>query len=382
MKSREACVKDTIMPERERQIIMVVDDNQASLNIAKNMLKEHYEVYALPSAERLFTFLETVTPDLILLDIEMPAMNGFDVINILKADARHANIPIIFLTSRGEEMNELEGLALGAVDYVTKPFSAAILLKRIENHLLIEKQKAALEKRTDNLLGIVKEKTAQVSGLQNSIIKAVFELVAELVEFRDKSTGEHISRTQKYMELLITRMVEDGIHTEEVLSWGNMEYVISSTQLHDLGKIFISDVILNKPGKLTDEEFAIMKTHTEKGVEALRRLKKNEEILAFLHYAETIIDAHHEKWDGSGYPSGLKGEDIPLLGRLMAIADVYDALTSERPYKAPLTTEEAERIIMEGSGKHFDPALVAVFRKVAGEFAAIANSHGGVAEVG
>ena len=364
------------MSEQNRQIVIVVDDNKANLAIARSMLKTQYKVYALPSAKGLFDLLETVRPDLILLDIEMPGMSGFDVITLLKADTRNAAIPVIFLTAKSEEMNELEGLALGAVDYVTKPFSAAILLKRIANHLLIEKQKAALEKRTAGLVGIVKEKTAQMFRLHQAIIK----VVAELVECRDKATGEHISRTQKYMELLINRMVEDDIHTEEVISWGDMGNVIASTQLHDLGKIFISDAILNKPGKLTPEEFEIMKTHAERGVEALRRLEKNEDVLAFLQYAEAIIGTHHEKWDGSGYPSGLKGESIPLLGRLMAIADVYDALTSERPYKKPFTTEEAEKIIIEGAGTHFDPALVGVFRKVAGEFAAIANSSDGNAK--
>ncbi len=364
------------MQEESRRTIIVVDDNQVSLTIARNMLKTQYRVYALTSAEQLFTLLETVTPALILLDVEMSGMSGFDIINILKSDIKHATIPIIFLTAMSEEMNELEGLSLGAVDYVTKPFSAAILRKRIENHLLIEKQKAALEKRTSGLIDIVKEKTAQVSGLQNSMVK----MLAELVEFRDTFTGEHISRTQKYMELLINRMVEDGLHADEVRSWGDMSAIISSTQLHDLGKIFISDAILNKPDRLTAEEFETMKTHAAKGVEALKRLEKDEHVLFFLEHAEALIGTHHEKWDGSGYPSGLKGEDIPLLGRLMAIADVYDALTSERPYKKPFTTEEAEKIILEGAGKHFDPALVEVFRNVAVEFAGIATNTDGCAD--
>jgi putative two-component system response regulator len=231
------------MFEKKRQTIMLVDDNQANLNIGKNMLKGYYEVYALPSAERLFKFLETVMPDLILLDISMPGMNGFDVIRILKADVRYAHIPVIFVTSSTEEMNELEGLTLGAVDYVTKPFSAAIMMKRIENHLLIEKQKAELKNFNDNLIKIVKEKTAQVAGLQSSVIN----MVADMVEFRDVFTGGHISRTQKYVELLINCMVEYNVYSEEVLSWENMDYIAPSMQLHDLGKIFISDTILNKP---------------------------------------------------------------------------------------------------------------------------------------
>ncbi len=359
------------MFERKRQTIMLVDDNQANLNIGKNMLKGSYEVYALPSAERLFKFLETVTPDLILLDIEMPGMSGFDVIRILKAESRYMNIPVIFVTAKAEEMNELEGLALGAVDYVTKPFSAAILLKRIENHLLIERQKAELKKLNHSLIEMVKDKTARISGLHDLIISSI----AELVEFRDIFTGDHIIRTQKYMELLINCMLEYNIYSEEILAWRNMEYIVPSTQLHDLGKIFISDAILNKPGKLTDEEFEIMKTHVIRGVEAIRRLEKKGENQLFLEYAEVVASAHHEKWNGGGYPAGLRGHDIPLLGRLMAIADVYDALTSYRPYKDPLSPAESAQIIIDGSGSHFDPALVDVFKKVAGKFAVIAQDE-------
>ncbi len=357
------------MQLKERQTVMLVDDNQANLNIGKNMLKTSYEVYALPSAERLFKFLESVTPDLILLDIEMPGMNGFEVIRILKADHRHAQIPVIFVTAKSEEMNELEGLALGAVDYVTKPFSAAILLKRIENHLLIGRQKAELKRLNDNLIGMVKEKTGQILGLQTSIINTI----AELVEFRDVVTGGHINRTQKYMGMLIGCLVEQGIYTEDVLEWDSMEYIAPSTQLHDLGKIFISDQILNKPGKLTAEEFEIMKTHVSKGVDAIRRLQKQNVEQPFLKYAEIVAATHHEKWDGSGYPAGLRGSNIPLLGRMMAIADVYDALTSERPYKEPMSAAEAANIIIYSSGAHFDPVLVEVFKSLKNEFASVVD---------
>jgi putative two-component system response regulator len=349
---------------------MLVDDNQANLNIGKNMLKGSYEVYALPSAERLFKFLETVIPDLILLDIAMSGMNGFEVIRILKADSRYADIPVIFVTSRTEEMNELEGLTLGAVDYVAKPYSAAILMKRIETHLLIAKQKSELKNFNDNLIKMVKEKTAQISGLQNSIIN----MVADMVEFRDIFTGGHICRTQKYVELLINCMVEYNVYSEEVLSWENMDYVAPSTQLHDFGKIFISDAVLNKPGKLTGGEFEIMKTHVVKGVEAIKRMGQESGGQLFLQYAEIVAGSHHEKWDGSGYPYGLKGHDIPLLGRLMAVADVYDALTSARPYKEPFSVEESSKIIIKGAGSHFDPLLIDVFKKVSADFSYIAKN--------
>lgn len=355
--------------ERKRQIIMLVDDNQANLNMGKNMLRDFYEVYAMPSSERLFKFMESgVRPDLILLDISMPGMTGFDVIKILKANARFSSIPVIFVTARTDEVNELAGLALGAVDYVTKPYSAAILLKRIENHLLIERQKNELKNLNDNLIEMVKEKTSQVSGLQSSLINNI----AELVEFRDSSTGGHISRTQKYTELLINASIEQNVYSEEMLKWENMDSIVPATQLHDLGKIFIDDAILNKPGKLTDKEFEIMKSHAAKGVEAIKRLQMKSEDQPFLHYASIVAGSHHEKWDGTGYPNGLKGLDIPLLGRLMAIADVYDALTSVRPYKQPFTPEHSAQIIIDGSGAHFDPTLVEMFILVKYDFAYIA----------
>lgn len=359
------------MFERKRQTIMLVDDNQVNLNMGKNMLKDFYEVYALPSAERLFKFLETVTPDLILLDVAMPNMNGFDIIKILKANAQYAGIPIIFVTAKTDEMNELEGLALGAVDYVAKPFSAAILLKRIENHLLIKTQQAELKRFNDNLIEMVKEKTEQIFRLQSSIISDI----AEIVEFRDAYTGGHINRTQKYVQLLIEYLAESGIYSDEFLTWDDMGYIVSSTQLHDVGKVFINDAILNKPGKLTPDEFEVMKTHVVKGVEVIRKMKQKGEEQAFLKCAEIIACTHHEKWDGSGYPSGLRGQDIPLLGRLMAVADVYDALISVRPYKTPLTTDESANIIIKGSGTHFDPALVDVFVNLEKQFATVAKSY-------
>lgn len=220
------------MYKPQRQTIMLVDDNQANLNIAKNMLRNLYEVYALPSAERLFKFLESVRPDLILLDIMMPGMNGFDVIKLLKADARYMDIPVIFVTSRTEETDELEGLALGAVDYITKPFAAPIMLRRIANQLLIERQKDELVDFNDNLIEMVKEKTAQISGLQNFIISAV----AELVEFRDVYTGGHIVRTQKYMALLLDSLVEYNVYPEEVLVWEGTEYIVPPPSFTTLAK--------------------------------------------------------------------------------------------------------------------------------------------------
>ncbi len=217
---------------------------------------------------------------------------------------------------------------------------------------------------------MVKDKTVQLSGLQGSIIN----IISELVEFRDVITGAHISRTQKYVELLINRLIERNIYSEEILMWEDMDHVVPATLLHDLGKIFISDTILNKPEKLTSEEFEIMKTHVVRGVEAIKRLEGKGVDPSYVKYAEVIAGTHHERWDGKGYPAALTGEEIPLLGRVMALADVYDALTSSRPYKEPYSTDESAQIIIDNAGTHFDPVLVDIFKEVEKEFASIATS--------
>jgi putative two-component system response regulator len=366
---------EDVKPAREtkrgdggRKKILIVDDNMTNLTAGKDMLKDQYKVYPVPSAGIMFDLLEHIIPDMILLDIEMPEMNGYEAIERLKSERQWAEIPVIFLTSKADEGSELEGLSLGAIDYVTKPFSAPLLLKRIENHLFTETQKQQLKEFNAGLEDLVRQKTAQIFNLQN----AVLSTVADLVEFRDDVTGGHVARTQKYMKILLDKMIEEKIYAEEISDW-DMDYVLPSAQLHDVGKIGISDAILNKPGKLTRDEFDIMKQHAAIGVAAIKRIEKNTNGHAFLRHARRIAGTHHERWDGAGYPDGLIGQDIPLEGRLMAIADVYDALISTRPYKRPLSTEDARQIIEGGKGSHFDPVLVDVFSKVAGEFAAVAR---------
>jgi len=358
-----------------RHKIILVDDDMANLTAGRKLLRTFYEVFPAPSGAKLFEILENIIPDLILLDIEMPEMNGYEAIKKLKSDQRFSDIPVIFLTARSEETSEREGFDLGAADYVIKPFSAPLLLKRIENQItIVTKTKnlllsqAALKDYADNLEERVREKTEEVFNLQN----AVLNTVADLVEFRDKHTGGHINRTQLYLKTLINRMVQKEVYSNIVSNW-NMDFFLSSAQLHDVGKIAIPDEVLNKPGKLTFEEFELMKTHASVGVDAIEKIMEETEKHAFLYHALLIAGTHHEKWDGSGYPVGLKGLNIPLEGRLMAIADVYDALISERPYKKAFTHEEACKIIEEGAGTHFDPALVNVFLDVENEFARIAS---------
>ena len=358
------------MQDNKKQKIMLVDDNKTNLTIGKNILGEYYNVFALPSADKLFEFLKHVIPDLILLDIDMPGMNGYEALTILKADKQYSDIPVIFVTAKSSQSYEYDGLGLGAIDYITKPFAPALLLKRIENHLLTQKQKKSLQNYNDNLVKMVKEKTHQLFGFQNAVISNM----AELVEFRDIVTGKHISRTQKYLKKLAEKLMEDGVYTEELLIW-DMNVILLSSQLHDVGKIAISDTILNKTGKLTDEELEVMRTHAQKGVEVIEKIENSSEFTGFLEHAKLFAGTHHEKWNGSGYPNGLSGMNIPLEGRIMAIADVYDALNSVRPYKKSFSADESARIIIDGSGTHFDPALIETFSKIKEEFAVISMEH-------
>jgi putative two-component system response regulator len=342
-----------------RKRIMLVDDNISNLQIGKNALIDQYDVYTAPSAEKMFNLLKLNLPDLILLDIDMPGMDGHEAIKALKQDARLKEIPVIFLTSITDSGSELEGLTLGAIDYISKPFSPPLLRKRIEVHLLVESQKHDLQEFNHNLQELVEAKTRKVVKLQDAILKTV----ADLVECRDNDTGGHIERTQHCLEVLLNGMLRHGLYGDQ-FGGEDIALLLQSSQLHDVGKISIPDSILKKPGKLTPEEFAEMKEHANYGIQILEKIEALAEESDFLRHAKVFAGTHHEKWDGSGYPRGLAGEDIPLLGRLMAIADVYDALTSERPYKKAFPHEEAVRIIVEGKGTHFDPAMIEIFIQV------------------
>ena len=357
------------------ETIFIVDDSDVNLVKAKQALDENYRVFTVPSAVKMFSLFEKVIPDLILLDIEMPEINGYEAIKKAKANPRLADIPIILLTSHVDEPSELEGFDMGAVDFISTPFSSPRLLRRVSSQLLISSQKKellasrkALKDYADNLEAKVHDKTKEVFSLQN----AVLTTVADLVEFRDKQTGGHINRTQMYLRFMIDELVQERVYSNETSKW-DMDFFLASAQLHDVGKIAITDLILNKQGRLTAEEFEIMKTHVNIGIAAIEKIMNDTEEHAFLRYAWLFAGAHHEKWDGTGYPAGLKGMDIPLEGRLMAVVDVYDALVSTRPYKKPLVHEEAKKIIIDEGGKHFDPALINTFSRVADKFACVAK---------
>ncbi|MDR0315909.1 MAG: response regulator [Treponema sp.] len=329
--------------------IFVVDDNDTNLSLAEEALENQYDVVTMSSAARMFELLEKITPDLILLDIKMPGMDGLEALALLKSDSSKANIPVILLTSLTTASVEAHGFELGAIDFISKPFSTPVLLNRIKTHL-----------DTDEL---IRERTSQIEQLQSG---TVFVL-ADIVENRDKDTGGHIERVTMYIEILISAMLVRKVYAGEMQDW-DMELVISSARLHDVGKILISDAILNKRGPLDKEEYEIIKSHAITGGQIIDQIMERTGEVNFLHNAKLFAAYHHENWDGSGYPYGLKGMDIPLQGRIMAIADVYDALVSERPYKKVFSEEEAVNIIMSDIGKRFDPKIADVFYDVKDQF--------------
>ena len=348
---------------QERKKVILVDDNPINLKLARNTLMGTYDVFTVPSAIKLFQVLEKILPDIILLDVLMPEMSGYEAISLLKKNALTADIPVIFLTSKSETASELEGFTLGAVDYITKPFSPQLLLKRVDVHVLVESQKRELKHINENLMHIVEEKTGAVLELQ----KVVLNTVSNLVECRDDVTGGHIERTERFLRLLVEEMIRRGVYGDVLDTW-DVALVLQSAQLHDVGKIAIRDNILMKPGPLTKEEFEEMKKHSSFGETVIEKIQESAHESVFLTNAKIMAGTHHEKWDGTGYPRGIAGAAIPLQGRLMAVVDVYDALISERPYKKAFPYDQAVQIILDGSGTQFDPALMDVFTAASKRF--------------
>jgi putative two-component system response regulator len=353
-----------------KKTIFFVDDNAVNLTMCNDVLSGIYNVFTFNSGTRLLKVLEKHTPDLILLDIEMPEMDGYETIKFLKGKDETKDIPVIFLTAKSDSDDELKGLSLGAIDYIIKPFSPPLLLKRIEVHLLVGSQKKELIDFNNNLHKMVEAKTKTVVELQNAVLLTF----AELIECRDGITGSHLGRTPQYLKILLEAVRNIPLYKKELETW-DIVLILQSAQLHDVGKIAIKDSILQKTGKLTEEEYEIIKTHVSFGESVIEKIKSNTSEQAFLEQAKILVSTHHERWDGNGYPKGLRGADIPLQGRFMALVDVYDALVSERPYKKAFTHEEAVRIISEGKGTQFDPGLVEVFIKVNNGFKAITEDN-------
>ncbi len=345
--------------------ILIVDDNVTNLNIARKALCDEYNVVLIKSGEMAIDELPKINPDLILLDVEMPGLNGFDVIKKIKGDMPepYKSIPVVFLTAKDDKNSEYEGLDLGAVDYVIKPFSAVLLKKRVQLHLENYDYNMNLEM-------LVQEKTSRIKELQYAIVYTM----SEVVERRDHNTGGHILRTSKYMRALLKQAKKDGIYNH-ILDDMDIDVYSYAAQMHDVGKICVPDNVLLKPGKLTDEEYDLMKQHTTYGSDIIKSAMNKAREVDFLEAADILACSHHEKWNGEGYPHGLAGKNIPIGGRVLAIVDAYDAITSKRPYKDAIDHASAVKIILKDSGSHFDPEVVNSFLATEKEFAKIAKEN-------
>jgi putative two-component system response regulator len=334
--------------------VLVVDDNLSSLKQIGTQLGENYDVSLAKSGALALQICMREKPDLILLDVEMPEMDGFETLKRLRLNRYLGSIPVIFLTGNHDTDTEVRGLQSGARDFITKPVEKSILLHRIELHLRFSSYQAHLENT--------------VASMSDSMALSF----AELIECRDENTGEHVTRTSKYVGMLGRRLIEKGFFVEE-LTVTDLDMMVRAAPLHDIGKIAVSDRVLLKPDRLDDEEFLSMKRHTLMGEEILENMYARTPTQHYLHYAKLIAGSHHERYDGKGYPRGLAGDAIPLCGRIMAVADVYDALVDDRVYRRGMSHVEACRIIVEGKNQHFDGRVVEAFEDIHNELAAAAK---------
>lgn len=360
---------DTSLNIMAKPTILVVDDTPDNLALMRELLKDDYQVQLANGGERALKLAALVPrPDLILLDIMMPDMDGYAVCQRLKSTPSTRDIPVVFLTAKAEIDDERKGFEMGAVDYITKPISPPIVLARVKNHLALKAHADFLRDKSDFLEAEVTKRTREVVAIQDVTILAM----ASLAETRDSDTGNHIRRTQFYIKALAEHL-RTHPRFAAVLSENYINMLFKSAPLHDIGKVGIPDRILLKPGRFEPEEFEIMKTHTTLGRDAIEHAERQLGMtVEFLSMAKEIALSHQEKWDGSGYPQGLAGENIPLSARLMAVADVYDALISRRVYKEGMPHEKAVAIIQDGRGNHFDPDIADAFVALQNEFRDIA----------
>lgn len=363
-------------PNGDKPRILIVDDEPINLKVMADLLRDSYGlIVAKDGPQAIARLAGDPLPDLILLDVMMPGMDGVEVCQRLKDDARTRDVPVIFITAMGQVHDETRGFEVGAVDYITKPISPPVMLARVRTHIALREAQRALADQNRQLEDRVAERTRDLLRAQDATIRAM----ASLAETRDNETGNHIRRTQNYVLALALHLSRDPRYAGQ-LDEETIELLYKSAPLHDVGKVGIPDSILLKPGKLSDDEFHVMKTHAALGHDAIFAAEGQADLAvagesSFLRIAREIAHGHHERWDGTGYPQGLAGEAIPLSARLMAVADVYDALISRRCYKPPFPHEKAASIIREGSGSHFDPAIVAAFNALEDEFTDIASRY-------
>lgn len=337
-----------------RKKILIVDDSSEAIDALDNALPKYYKRQFALNGEKALNLLTSSVdlPDLILLDIKMPGMDGYEVCNRLKKDKRLKNIPVIFLSALTDTKDKIKGFKNGGVDYIQKPFEITEVQARVNTHINLHELHIKLEQHNKQLNQLVEQKVKEISESQMATIYAL----AKLAESRDDETGQHLNRVK-----IICRSIAEKLSPYKDISVDFINTIEKASSLHDIGKVGIKDAILLKPGKLTPEEFDEIKLHTTIGANTLREVYQNYPNNYFIAIGIEVAQSHHEKWDGSGYPNGLKGEEIPLSARIMALADVYDALLSKRVYKDSFSLEKTKKIILKGRGKHFEPIIVDVF---------------------
>jgi len=351
--------------------ILIVDDAVANLELLSELLGARgYEPRPALSGAHALMAAQADPPDLVLLDVDMPDMDGYEVCQRFKADEQLQDIPVIFVSAIFTQAEDkVKALSLGAVDYVTKPFQAEEVYARVETHLRLRSLQVEVERHNRDLEGLVQEKVEEIGSAQAATIFAL----AKLAEYRDDDTGRHLERAAAYCRILAVEMAQTprfaAVFTEQYA-----DTLARAAPLHDIGKVAVPDAILLKPGKLSVVEFEQMKRHTTIGADTLRAVQAQYPGNAFLQMGIEIAESHHEKWDGSGYEQGLAGEAIPVAARIVAVADVYDAVRSRRSYKPALPHAAAREIILEGRGAHFDPAVVDAFAARDDEFAAVRSA--------
>lgn len=371
-------------PTRPR--VLIVDDQPDNRLILEDVVGHEFIAHAVATGEEALRALaHGEAADLVLLDVMMPGLDGFEVCRRLKLDSRTRDIPVLFLTSLDSATDEALGLSLGAEDFIHKPFSAPVVLARIRTHLQLAATRRSLALRNEDLERLVAERTREVVRKSDELVLRGMEVVAaqeatitafcSLAEARDNETGNHIRRTQNYVRVLAERLRGHPRFAGD-LTDQTIQLLYKSAPLHDIGKVAIPDAILNKPGKLTADEWEIMKKHTDYGHDVISQAESSfaHTDRGFLRFAREITRGHHERWNGTGYPQGLAGEAIPLAARLMAVADVYDALISKRVYKEAFPHEQAIALMIAERGRHFDPDMTDALAAVAGKFHDVARS--------
>jgi len=343
-----------------RSKILIVDDTKTNIDVLVGILSSQYDLYVALDGKKALFLAEKVKPDLILLDVMMPEMDGYETLRRMRANPELDNIPVIFLTAKSDVQSEQIGLDLGAVDYIAKPFTPRLVQLRIKNQLDYKRQR-------DHLNDLVAERTRDL----RTTLKVLLTSLGALAEYRDPETGEHIKRTQIVVQRLAEILKSHPKYVTAIPSDEYVEFYATAAPLHDIGKVGIQDEILRKPGRLTPEEREIMSAHPQMGFDVLMEATRELHNNPMIKIAADIALSHHERWDGKGYPNGIAAEDIPVGARLMAVADVYDALVSRRPYKEPIPHEIAVEEIVKGKGTQFDPDVVEAFLSFADQLPAM-----------